>query len=197
MLFIKVEGAPDTQPGAEKESLPGKLEGAWGRKPRKANGPLLRSGAPLRVPRMGCPRRKALSVLLILVPVYLHGASSQRASPAGQRKPCFERLRRLEERINVPTTWGSCVSNSTADIEPYVCCSGDTNRERGVLSISDSTVPYSWQPAEKVCWALLGSQLTVRTEWEPGWALEQGGPLEGCWDVLGTGAGAPCRHCPL
>uniref|UniRef100_A0A452RDE0 Pentraxin 4 n=1 Tax=Ursus americanus TaxID=9643 RepID=A0A452RDE0_URSAM len=49
---------------------------------------------------MGCPRRKALSVLLILVPVYLHGASSQRASPAGQRKPCFERLRRLEERIN-------------------------------------------------------------------------------------------------
>lgn len=71
------------------------------------------------------------------------------------------------------------MSNLTADIEPYACWSGDTNREHGVLSISDSTVPYSWQPTEKVCWALLGRQLTVRTGWEPGWASEQGGPLEG------------------
>ncbi|KAF3818824.1 hypothetical protein GH733_012241 [Mirounga leonina] len=44
---------------------------------------------------MGCPRRKALS-LLIFVPACLHGALSQGYSPAGQRKPFLERLRRLE-----------------------------------------------------------------------------------------------------
>nr|XP_035939249.1 pentraxin-4 [Halichoerus grypus] len=45
---------------------------------------------------MGCPRRKALSLLLIFVPACLHGALSQGASPAGQRKPFLERLRKLE-----------------------------------------------------------------------------------------------------
>lgn len=106
---LRWQEAPDTQPGAEKESLPSTLEEEWGRKPRKADGPLLRSGAPLRVLRMGCPRRKALSVLLILVPAYLRGASSQRASPAGQRKPFFERLRGLEEQVSLPTTRGAAV----------------------------------------------------------------------------------------
>ncbi|KAI5762066.1 PTX4 [Gulo gulo luscus] len=48
---------------------------------------------------MGCPRRKALSLLLILVPVHLHRALSQGASPAGPRKPFLERLRRLEEQF--------------------------------------------------------------------------------------------------
>ncbi|CAD7683375.1 unnamed protein product [Nyctereutes procyonoides] len=48
---------------------------------------------------MGCLRRKTLCLFLIFAPVYLHGALSQEASPAGQRKPFFERLRRLEEQF--------------------------------------------------------------------------------------------------
>ncbi|CAK6444845.1 unnamed protein product [Pipistrellus nathusii] len=48
---------------------------------------------------MGCPGGTALSFLLVFVPVYLHGAWSQEAGPAGQRKPFFERLRRLEEQF--------------------------------------------------------------------------------------------------
>ncbi|XP_005866612.1 PREDICTED: pentraxin-4 [Myotis brandtii] len=48
---------------------------------------------------MGCPGRMTLSFLLIFVPVYLHGALSQEAGPTGQRKPFFERLRRLEEQF--------------------------------------------------------------------------------------------------
>ncbi|XP_070267705.1 pentraxin-4 [Myotis yumanensis] len=48
---------------------------------------------------MGCPGRTTLSFLLIFVPVYLHGALSQEAGPTGQRKPFFERLRRLEEQF--------------------------------------------------------------------------------------------------
>ncbi|XP_006100927.1 pentraxin-4 [Myotis lucifugus] len=48
---------------------------------------------------MGCPGRTTLSFLLIFVPVYLHGALSQEAGPMGQRKPFFERLRRLEEQF--------------------------------------------------------------------------------------------------
>uniref|UniRef100_A0A8D1KIC7 Pentraxin (PTX) domain-containing protein n=1 Tax=Sus scrofa TaxID=9823 RepID=A0A8D1KIC7_PIG len=48
---------------------------------------------------MRCPGRKSLPFLLIFVPVSLHGALSQEASPAGQRKPFFERLRRLEEQF--------------------------------------------------------------------------------------------------
>uniref|UniRef100_A0A8D2DBK1 Pentraxin 4 n=1 Tax=Sciurus vulgaris TaxID=55149 RepID=A0A8D2DBK1_SCIVU len=48
---------------------------------------------------MGSPGRRTLSFLLVLVPMYLHGASLQEAGPAGQRKPFFERLRRLEEQF--------------------------------------------------------------------------------------------------
>lgn len=50
---------------------------------------------------MGCPGRKTLSFFLIFVLVYLHGALPQEAGPTGQRKPFFERLRRLEEQVNV------------------------------------------------------------------------------------------------
>ncbi|XP_032123958.1 pentraxin-4 isoform X1 [Sapajus apella] len=49
--------------------------------------------------RMGCLWRKTLSFCLVFVPMYLHGASSQEAAPAGPRKPFFERLRRLEEQF--------------------------------------------------------------------------------------------------
>ncbi|XP_054445165.1 pentraxin-4 [Pteronotus mesoamericanus] len=48
---------------------------------------------------MGCPGRKTLSFFLIFVLVYRHGALSQKADPTGQRKPFFERLRRLEEQF--------------------------------------------------------------------------------------------------
>ncbi|XP_053413500.1 pentraxin-4 [Nycticebus coucang] len=48
---------------------------------------------------MSCSGRKTLFFFLIFVPVYLHGALSQEASPAGPRKPLFERLRRLEEQF--------------------------------------------------------------------------------------------------
>ncbi|XP_024409230.2 pentraxin-4 [Desmodus rotundus] len=48
---------------------------------------------------MGCPGRTTLSFFLISVLVYLHGALSQEAGPTGQRKPFFERLRRLEEQF--------------------------------------------------------------------------------------------------
>ncbi|XP_012866761.1 PREDICTED: pentraxin-4 isoform X2 [Dipodomys ordii] len=47
---------------------------------------------------MACSGRKTLSFLLVFMLVYLHGASSQATGPAGQRKPFFERLRRLEEQ---------------------------------------------------------------------------------------------------
>ncbi|XP_057603438.1 pentraxin-4 isoform X3 [Hippopotamus amphibius kiboko] len=49
--------------------------------------------------RMGCTGRKTLPFFLIFVPIYLHGASSQETAPVGQRKPFFERLRRLEEQF--------------------------------------------------------------------------------------------------
>uniref|UniRef100_A0A2K6GHV8 Pentraxin 4 n=1 Tax=Propithecus coquereli TaxID=379532 RepID=A0A2K6GHV8_PROCO len=48
---------------------------------------------------MGFSGRKTLSFFLIFVLVYLYGASSQEAGPAGPRKPFFERLRRLEEQF--------------------------------------------------------------------------------------------------
>ncbi|KAG3258903.1 pentraxin-4 [Ictidomys tridecemlineatus] len=48
---------------------------------------------------MGWTGRMTLSLLLILVSMYLHGASLQKAGSAGQRKPFFERLRRLEEQF--------------------------------------------------------------------------------------------------
>ncbi|KAM4819879.1 pentraxin-4 [Thomomys bottae] len=47
---------------------------------------------------MGGSGRKTLVCLLFML-VHLHGASSQEAGPAGQRKPLFERLRRLEEQF--------------------------------------------------------------------------------------------------
>ncbi|KAM9584342.1 LOW QUALITY PROTEIN: pentraxin-4 [Trichechus inunguis] len=48
---------------------------------------------------MGCSGRRTLSFLLMLVPMYLHTASSQEARPPGPRKPFFERLWRLEEQF--------------------------------------------------------------------------------------------------
>ncbi|XP_016063494.1 PREDICTED: pentraxin-4 [Miniopterus natalensis] len=48
---------------------------------------------------MGCPGRKTLACFLLFVPVCLHGALSQDAGPTGQRRPFFERLRRLEDQF--------------------------------------------------------------------------------------------------
>ncbi|KAM5198326.1 pentraxin-4 [Hipposideros larvatus] len=48
---------------------------------------------------MGSPDRKTLSFFLIFVPVYLHGGLSQEAGPTVQRKPFFQRLRRLEDQF--------------------------------------------------------------------------------------------------
>ncbi|KFO34739.1 Pentraxin-4 [Fukomys damarensis] len=48
---------------------------------------------------MGCPGRRTLPLLFVCVPVYLYGVSLQEAHPIGQRKPFFERLRRLEEQF--------------------------------------------------------------------------------------------------
>uniref|UniRef100_A0A8B9YXQ8 Pentraxin 4 n=1 Tax=Bos mutus grunniens TaxID=30521 RepID=A0A8B9YXQ8_BOSMU len=48
---------------------------------------------------MGSPTGRALPFFLILVHIYLHGALSQTTGPVGQRKPFFERLRRLEEQF--------------------------------------------------------------------------------------------------
>nr|XP_019568615.1 PREDICTED: pentraxin-4 isoform X1 [Rhinolophus sinicus] len=47
---------------------------------------------------MGSPHRKG-AFFLIFVPIYVHGALSQEAGPAVQRKPFFQRLRRLEEQF--------------------------------------------------------------------------------------------------
>ncbi|XP_028616863.1 pentraxin-4 isoform X2 [Grammomys surdaster] len=46
---------------------------------------------------MGC-LKKTLPFLLIFVSMSVHGTPSQEADPARQRKPFFERLRRLEEQ---------------------------------------------------------------------------------------------------
>ncbi|CAI9172586.1 unnamed protein product [Rangifer tarandus platyrhynchus] len=48
---------------------------------------------------MGSPTGRTLPFLLILLHIYLHGTLSQATSPVGQRKPFFERLRRLEEQF--------------------------------------------------------------------------------------------------
>ncbi|CAH6786628.1 Ptx4 [Phodopus roborovskii] len=48
---------------------------------------------------MGCLKKKTLSFLLILVSMYGCGTLLQEADPARQRKPFFERLRRLEEQF--------------------------------------------------------------------------------------------------
>nr|XP_010990939.1 pentraxin-4 [Camelus dromedarius] len=48
---------------------------------------------------MGCPGRKPLFFFLLFVLMYLPGALLQEAGPVRQRKPFFERLRRLEEQF--------------------------------------------------------------------------------------------------
>uniref|UniRef100_A0A8C2VXF3 Pentraxin 4 n=1 Tax=Chinchilla lanigera TaxID=34839 RepID=A0A8C2VXF3_CHILA len=48
---------------------------------------------------MGRPGRSTLLFLLVFVPMYLHRSSLQEGSPVRQRKPFFERLRRLEEQF--------------------------------------------------------------------------------------------------
>ncbi|XP_006873916.1 PREDICTED: pentraxin-4 [Chrysochloris asiatica] len=48
---------------------------------------------------MGCPGSRTLCFLLMLAPAYFHSTSSQEASLLGQRRPFFERLRRLEEQF--------------------------------------------------------------------------------------------------
>ncbi|KAL1779931.1 pentraxin-4 [Sigmodon hispidus] len=48
---------------------------------------------------MGCLKKKPLSFLLIFVSIHAHGTLLQEADPARQRKPFFERLRRLEEQF--------------------------------------------------------------------------------------------------
>ncbi|MEJ1287518.1 pentraxin 4 [Cricetulus griseus] len=48
---------------------------------------------------MDCLKKKTLSFLLIFVSIYARGTLLQEAGPARQRKPFFERLRRLEEQF--------------------------------------------------------------------------------------------------
>nr|XP_003478147.1 pentraxin-4 [Cavia porcellus] len=48
---------------------------------------------------MDHPGRRTLLFFLAFVPIYLHGASSQEGKLVQQRKPFFERLRRLEEQF--------------------------------------------------------------------------------------------------
>ncbi|EHB14236.1 hypothetical protein GW7_05760 [Heterocephalus glaber] len=48
---------------------------------------------------MGRPGKRTLPFLLVFVFMYLCGVSLQEARPIGQRKPFFERLRRLEEQF--------------------------------------------------------------------------------------------------
>lgn len=50
-------------------------------------------------PSMEFLKKKTLPFLLIFVSMYIHGTPSQGADPARQRKPFFERLRRLEEQV--------------------------------------------------------------------------------------------------
>lgn len=50
-------------------------------------------------PSMDCLKKKTLSFLLIFVSIYARGTLLQEAGPARQRKPFFERLRRLEEQV--------------------------------------------------------------------------------------------------
>ncbi|XP_049493194.1 pentraxin-4 [Panthera uncia] len=85
MLCTKVVEGGSSLPWHSSRAVGG--EGAHSRRPR-----------PVRVLGMGGPRT-TLSVFLIFVPVYLHGVLSREAGPAAQRKPFFERLRRLEEQF--------------------------------------------------------------------------------------------------
>ncbi|XP_068921201.1 pentraxin-4 [Petaurus breviceps papuanus] len=48
---------------------------------------------------MGCWEAKCLSLFLVLITFYLQGTYLQKADEARQRKPFFERLRRLEEQF--------------------------------------------------------------------------------------------------
>uniref|UniRef100_A0A3B2W4D6 Pentraxin 4 n=1 Tax=Mus musculus TaxID=10090 RepID=A0A3B2W4D6_MOUSE len=48
---------------------------------------------------MRCLKKKTLLFLLIFVSLNVHRTPSQEAHPARQRKPFFERLRRLEEQF--------------------------------------------------------------------------------------------------
>uniref|UniRef100_A0A8C5LG73 Pentraxin 4 n=1 Tax=Jaculus jaculus TaxID=51337 RepID=A0A8C5LG73_JACJA len=48
---------------------------------------------------MGCLGKKVLCFLLGFVSIYVHGTPLQEMGSAGQRKPFFERLRRLEEQF--------------------------------------------------------------------------------------------------
>lgn len=92
MLCTKVVEGGRSLPWHSSRAVGG--EGAHSRRPR-----------PVRVLGMGGPRT-TLSVFLIFVSGYLHGVLSQEAGPAAQRKPFFERLRRLEEQVRVPSYAG-------------------------------------------------------------------------------------------
>ncbi|XP_021077348.1 pentraxin-4 isoform X2 [Mus pahari] len=66
---------------------------------RQTQGTKGRTSAPASVcPSMRCLKKKTLPFLLIFVSLYVHRTPSQEAHPARQRKPFFERLRRLEEQ---------------------------------------------------------------------------------------------------
>uniref|UniRef100_A0A7N4V7A2 Pentraxin 4 n=1 Tax=Sarcophilus harrisii TaxID=9305 RepID=A0A7N4V7A2_SARHA len=48
---------------------------------------------------MGCWEAKCMSLFLVLITFYLQGTYLQKADESRQRKPFFERLRRLEEQF--------------------------------------------------------------------------------------------------
>lgn len=102
MPFIWCQEVSDSQPESKKDISPLRAGGSTGlgRSTRQAAASYTLVATPAALLRMGCPGGTALSFLLVFVPVYLHGAWSQEAGPAGQRKPFFERLRRLEEQVN-------------------------------------------------------------------------------------------------
>ena len=94
--------APDCPPEGKKGSHPQERRASLVEAQLQAD-VLLHSGCLLPLFSMGSPTGRALPFFLILVHIYLHGALSQTTGPVGQRKPFFERLRRLEEQVSAPT----------------------------------------------------------------------------------------------
>nr|XP_034362368.1 pentraxin-4 isoform X2 [Arvicanthis niloticus] len=110
---------------------------------------------------MGCIK-KTLPFLLIYVSMYIHRTPSQEADPARQRKPFFERLRRLEEQSLVEQSQAiaQAMNQSQAAIQGDVAHlknwfrksqrrSRKTDARLQALDLSLSTKSRQWVEKEK------------------------------------------------
>ena len=110
---------------------------------------------------MGYLKKKTLPFLLLFVSLYVHRTPSQEADIARQRKPFFERLRRLEEQVGVPHLgdWfykrRSRLRMNATESAPL--CDPGTQRALGLLSLREANgiLTSFWKPGKH----LVGSAL--------------------------------------